>query len=68
MEVICKNIIPLEKQDKTLIDKMYEEREGIVYKAVYRARSHPNGYTLRTRVNTYRKAKLPRANSTVILL
>lgn len=34
MEVICKNIIPLEKQDKTLIDKMYEEREGIVYKAV----------------------------------
>ena len=46
MEVICKNIIPLEKQDKTLIDKMYEEREGIVYKAVMAVQGLiQNGYT-----------------------
>ena len=34
MQVDCKNIIPLEKQDKQLLDKLYSEREGIVYKSV----------------------------------
>jgi len=34
MVVECKNVIPKDKQDKTLLDKMYAEREGIVYKAV----------------------------------
>ena len=34
MTINCPNVIPLEKQDKKLVDKMYEEREGIVYKAV----------------------------------
>ena len=34
MVVRCPNIIPKEKQDKQLLDKMYAEREGIVYKAV----------------------------------
>lgn len=34
MVVACKNVIPKEKQDKYLLDKMYAEREGIVYKAV----------------------------------
>lgn len=34
MVVECPNGIPLEKQDKELLDKMYAEREGIVYKAV----------------------------------
>ena len=34
MVVECPNAIPLEKQDKELLDKMYAEREGIVYKAV----------------------------------
>ena len=30
----CKNVIPLEKRDKHIVDKMFEEREGIVHKAV----------------------------------
>lgn len=34
MVVECKNVIPKDKQDKCLLDKMYTEREGIVYKAV----------------------------------
>lgn len=34
MVVECPNAIPPEKQDKQLLDKMYAEREGIVYKAV----------------------------------
>lgn len=34
MVVECPNVIPLEKQDKELLDKMYAERDGIVYKAV----------------------------------
>lgn len=34
MAVHCPNIIPKDKQDKQLLDKMYQEREGIVYKAL----------------------------------
>ena len=30
----CPNVIPFDKQDKQLLDKMYAEREGIVQKAV----------------------------------
>lgn len=30
----CDNVIPPEKQDKRLLDKMYDEREGIVYKSI----------------------------------
>ena len=32
--VKCKNIIPAKEQDKFLLDKLYEEREGIIHKAV----------------------------------
>lgn len=32
--VNCPNVIPIAKQDKQLLDKMYAERDGIVYKAV----------------------------------
>ncbi len=32
--VNCPNVIPKEEQDKNLLDKMYAERNGIVYKAV----------------------------------
>ena len=32
--VYCGNIIPEAEQDKLLLDKMYAEREGIIYKAV----------------------------------
>lgn len=34
MIVNCPNVIPVEKQDKQLLDKMYAEREGIVQKCV----------------------------------
>ncbi|WP_204614222.1 DNA primase family protein [Defluviitalea raffinosedens] len=34
MVVRCPNVIPKDKQDKSLLDKMYAERDGIVYKAV----------------------------------
>lgn len=34
MVVDCPNVIPKEEQDKQLLDKMYDEREGIIYRAV----------------------------------
>lgn len=34
MVVHCPNVIPKEKQDKQLLDKMYAERDGIVYKTI----------------------------------
>lgn len=34
MVVRCNNVIPKAKQDKQLLDKMYEERNGIIFKAV----------------------------------
>jgi P4 family phage/plasmid primase-like protien len=34
MVISCPNVIPKERHDKTLIDKMYAERDGIIYKAV----------------------------------
>ena len=34
MQIKCENVIAEENQDKYLLDKMYAEREGIVYKAV----------------------------------
>jgi len=34
MVVNCPNVIPKDKQDKKLLDNMYAERNGIVYKAV----------------------------------
>ena len=45
MQVHCKNAIPLEKQDRHLGEKLYEEREGIVRKAVHALRAViQNGY------------------------
>ena len=34
MVVNCPNVIPKDKQDKKLLNKMYAERDGIIYKAV----------------------------------
>ena len=34
MVVDCKNVIPKDRQDRTLCDQMYAEREGIIHKAV----------------------------------
>jgi putative DNA primase/helicase len=43
--VPCENVIPLHKQDKLLLDKLYAEREGIVYQAVMAFRGViANGY------------------------
>ena len=45
MVVKCPNVIPKDKQDKTLLDKLYAERDGIVYKAVKALRTViANGY------------------------
>ena len=45
MVVNCPNVIPLDKQDKHLLDKLYAEREGIVYQAVQALRTViANGY------------------------
>lgn len=46
MVVNCPNVVPLEKQDKHLLDKMFAEREGIVQKAVIALQTViANGYT-----------------------
>jgi P4 family phage/plasmid primase-like protien len=34
MVIHCPNVIPKEQQDKQLLDKLYAERDGIVYKAI----------------------------------
>ncbi len=34
IQIRCNNVIPPDKQDKFLLDKMYKERCGIVYKAI----------------------------------
>ena len=34
MVVRCENVVPVEKRDKMLVDKMLAERTGIVYKAI----------------------------------
>lgn len=45
VQVECRNVIPLEKQDKKLLDKLYAEREGIIFKAVMALkRVFVNGY------------------------
>lgn len=45
MVVNCPNVIPRHKQDKQLLDKMFAERNGIVYKAVMALRTAiDNGY------------------------
>lgn len=45
MQVNCNHIVPKDKQDKFLLDKMYAERDGIVYKAIMALkRVIQNGY------------------------
>lgn len=45
LPVRCVNVIPADKQDKTLLDKMLAERDGIVYQAIQAARKViANGY------------------------
>ena len=45
IQVDCLNVIPLDKQDKQLLDKMFAEREGIVYRSIMALkRVIANGY------------------------
>jgi putative DNA primase/helicase len=45
MQVNCNHIVPKDKQDKFLLDKMYAERDGIVYKTIMALkRVIQNGY------------------------
>lgn len=51
MVVECPNVIPKDKQDKTLLDKLYAERDGIVYKAVKALQTViANGYRFSSRI------------------
>ncbi|MDQ0154130.1 phage/plasmid primase, P4 family [Robertmurraya andreesenii] len=46
MQVDCNNVIPRDKQDKQLLDKLYAERDGIVYKAILALKQViANGYS-----------------------
>lgn len=68
MPVWCPNIIPLEKQDKQLLDKMYAEREGIVQKCVKALQTViTNGYRFSEPASVIAARKQYQAvNSTVI--
>lgn len=64
----CTNVIPVDKQDKQLLDKMYAERDGIVFKAVTALQTViRNGYRFSepTSVSAARQ-DYRRMNSTVI--
>lgn len=68
MQVDCKNAIPLEKQDKLIDEKLYAEREGIVYKSIMAFKNViANGYRF-TEPQTVTKARQDymSTNSTVI--
>lgn len=68
MVVNCGNVIPPEKQDKLLLDKLYAEREGIVYKCVMALKDAiSNGYTFAEPNSvTVARAEYKNENSTVI--
>lgn len=68
MQVDCKNVIPPEKQDKLLLNKLYSERTGIVYKAIIALRQViSNGYAFSEpqSIKNARKAYIAE-NNTVI--
>ncbi len=67
MPVECSNVIPKEKQDKYILDKMYEERDGIFRKAILAFREIYLGsceFTEPKEVAAWRK-KLQRENDNV---
>ena len=68
MVVDCPNVIPLEKQDKELLDKMYAERDGIVFKAVTALQTViTNGYRFSEPESvTAARQKYKDTNSTVV--
>lgn len=68
MVVECKNVIPKARQDKQLLDKMYAERDGIVYKAVKALQTViANGYSFSEPESvTSARDDYQRENNTVI--
>lgn len=68
MPIWCPNVIPPEKQDKQLLDKMYAEREGIVQKCVKALQAViRNGYKFSEPVSVIAAREQYQAtNSTVI--
>jgi P4 family phage/plasmid primase-like protien len=68
MVVECKNVIPKAEQDKELLDKMYAERDGIVYKAVKALQTViANGYRFSEPTSvTEAREKYQTENNTVI--
>ncbi len=45
IQVECKNVIPIEEQDKCLLDRLFQERTGIIYKCIMALkRVIDNGY------------------------
>ncbi len=68
MVVECPNVIEKDKQDKRLLDKLYEERDGIIYKCIMALGNViRNGYRF-TEPEKVRKARKDymETNSTVI--
>lgn len=68
MQVPCVNVIPPEKQDKHLLDKLLSEREGIVYRLVTALKGViANGYRF-TEPESVRedRRRYQETNSTVI--
>lgn len=68
MQVPCVNVIPSEKQDKHLLDKLLSEREGIVYRLVTALKGViANGYRF-TEPESVRedRRRYQETNSTVI--
>lgn len=68
MQVLCVNVIPPEKQDKHLLDKLLSEREGIVYRLVTALKGViANGYRF-TEPESVRedRRRYQETNSTVI--
>lgn len=64
----CPNVIPEDKQDKLLLEKLYAEREGIVYKAVMAlTRVIANGYRFsEPTVVTKNRREYARDNNTAL--
>ena len=68
MQIKCNNVIPQEKQDKFLLDKMYKERSGIVHKTINALKEViSNGYEFTIPESVQReKEDYKSENSTVI--
>lgn len=68
MVVRCTNVIPKAKQDKQLLDKMYAERNGIIYKAIRALQKViQNGYSFTEPESVLvERQKYQSENSTVI--